>query len=503
MVRTVIDFLKRTYEAFPEKTACVNELSSISYRELWEDSHRIADHLFDLVRIGEPVPVLMKKSCAALKVIWGIIKAGGCYVMIDPSLPKVRIESILRTLHAGWLISDRADSAKVPDPLKVYPLAALLLPQKETGMDRVAQRCGEICDIDPLYIMFTSGSTGVPKGIVASHRSVVDFITCFTDLFYIDERDVIGNQAPWDFDVSVKDIFSSARTGATLQIIPKKYFSFPAQLVDFLDERQVTTLIWAVSALNIISSRGALARKRPGRIQKIIFSGEVMPVKQYNIWRSYYPEALFVNVYGPTEITCNCTYHIVDGLYAEGKVIPIGSPFPNERVFLLDADDRLISGEKKDPELVGEICVSGTAVTMGYYDNCSATDLAFVQNPLNQRYIEIIYRTGDLGYYNEDGILCYRCRKDFQIKHLGHRIELTEIERAIHSVPGVANCCCIYQNPQIFALYEGQAEPGTILSTIRQILPSYMIPGKLLHLDQMPLNRNGKIDRTKLTEYLE
>ena len=174
-------------------------------------------------------------------------------------------------------------------------------------------------DVDPLYGIFTSGSTGTPKGVVVGHRSVLDFIDCFTELFNITEKDVIGNQAPWDFDVSVKDIYSGLKTGATVQIIPKQLFSFPTKLIDFLIEREVTTLVWAVSALCIISTLNGFEYKVPEKINKILFSGESMPVKHLNIWRKYLPDTMYVNIYGPTEITCNCTYYVVNREFQPGE----------------------------------------------------------------------------------------------------------------------------------------------------------------------------------------
>lgn len=501
MKKNVVGFLEESYLKHPDKCVCADEGEYISYKELWEDSHIIAKNLLESVHTGMPVPILMKKSCKVLKLIWGVIKAGGAYVVVDPVFPEERIRDILQILGAKWVIGEQGRNPRLPEGMEVFCFESLI--RKEEGQKgvEVDRRIEKICDIDPLYIMFTSGSTGKPKGIAANHRSVMDFIDCFVELFHINENDIIGNQAPWDFDVSVKDIFSTAKAGATLQIIPKKFFSLPVSLVDFLDERGVTTLIWAVSALCIISSNNLLEHKSPKAIQKVIFSGEVMPVKQYNLWRKHYPEAMFVNVYGPTEITCNCTYYITQGFYDEGDVIPIGKPFPNERVFLLDQENRQITESRMWKE-VGEICVSGTAVTMGYYNDFEAGSLNFIQNPSNDKYREIIYRTGDLGYYNSDGHLCFAARKDFQIKHMGHRIELGEIEKVIYSKPEVKLCCCIYYKDEIIAFYTGETEKKEIISLMRKKLPAYMVPGKFERLDEMPLNKNGKIDRKRLMELL-
>ncbi|MBQ8799829.1 MAG: amino acid adenylation domain-containing protein [Lachnospiraceae bacterium] len=502
MDRTVVSYFKNTAERYGSKMACADDVSSMSYKELWEESHIISGNLLKYFEVRKPIPVLMKKSCRTLSVMWGIIKAGCCYVIIDPMLPKERICAILNTLQADYIVTEESFVVEgLPKGIKVIHQERLRDAITETQKNQVENRIRDICDIDPLYIMFTSGSTGVPKGVVVNHRSVIDFIECFVENFHITEKDVIGNQAPWDFDVSVKDIFSAVKTGATVQIIAKKYFSFPIQLAELLEERKVTTLIWAVSALCILSSKNVFSHIRPKCIEKIIFSGEVMPVNQYNIWRRQYPEALFVNVYGPTEITCNCTYCVLKGEYMEGEVLPIGKAFSNERVFLLDEQDCLI--EKKKTNVKGEICVSGTAVSMGYYNATEETERHFVQNPLNKMYREIIYRTGDIGYYNKDGELCFLARKDFQIKYMGHRIELGEIERAFYKVSGIRQICCIYHKSEIFAFVVGDTDTKKITREIRKILPQYMLPSHVINMNELPLNNNGKIDRKGLVVYLE
>ena len=227
-----------------------------------------------------------------------------------------------------------------------------------------------------------------------------------------------------------------------------------------------------------------------------------MPIKHLNEWKKYLPDALYANVYGPTEITCNCTYYIVDREFQPGESLPIGQPFPNEKVFLLDEENQLVREAGKK----GEICVSGTALSLGYYRNPEQTEKVFVQNPLNEKYLEPIYRTGDLAYYGHDGYLYFASRKDFQIKHMGHRIELGEIELAMELAEGIRRACCAYDESEnkIVAFYEGEAEKQQIVRALGKKLPAYMIPNVWVKLDRLPITKNGKIDRKKmLKEYRE
>lgn len=493
---SVVGELYKTYFKYPKRNACCDDNEEITYEYLWNSSHIAAQNILSYFLPRTPVPVVMKKSCITLELIWGIIKSGGCYCIIDPALPQSRICKMLKELKSERVISDEKYSNLLPDNIELLKWQDILSGDYEKVSANVDKAINSIIDIDPLYVMFTSGSTGTPKGVVVSHSNVRDFIHYFIQTFDITEKDVIGNQAPWDFDVSVKDIFSAAWTGACIQIISKKYFSFPIELASLLDEKRVTVLIWAVSALCILSSQGLLSSNRPRAIRKVIFSGEAMPVKQYNIWRNAYHEAMIVNVYGPTEITCNCTFYFLEGLYNENESLPIGRAFPNERVFLLNDKKEIV--KSSDVGVTGEICVSGSAVSLGYYNNWLSSDTCFIQNPLNQSYREIIYMTGDLGCYNSLGDLCYLGRKDFQIKYMGHRIELLEIEQTISSFDGVSVCCCIFTNDEITCFVSGNVTESDILLNLRRDFPIYMIPKKVIVLEEMPLNKNCKIDRQKL-----
>lgn len=495
----VLEYLENSAKNHGDKIAFADLEKEITYEELVKKAKCIGSNIAKMVPMGTPIPIFMEKSVDTICLFFGAVYAGCFYVMLDVKQPKSRLNHIMNTLESKLIITSEK-YLKTLERLEFNDntvlIDDLLTASDEKLLENISK---EHIDIMPLYGIFTSGSTGVPKGVIVSHRNVIDFIDTFTDTFGINENDIIGNQAPWDFDVSVKDIYSTIKVGATMQIIPKQFFSMPTKLLDFLCEREVTTIIWAVSAVCIISTLKGFEYKVPDKLSKIMFSGEVMPIKQFKIWKEYLPDAMYVNLYGPTEITCNCTYHIIKEDYELGEVIPIGKPFPNEKVFLLDDNDQLI----KDSKMTGEICVSGTAVSLGYYNNQEQTHKSFTQNPLNKNFIEIIYRTGDLGYYNENGDLCFTSRKDFQIKHMGHRIELGEIENMMDKVDVIKRSCCIFENNKIIAFYDGDIEKRELIRELKKDLPVFMIPNVFYKIDGFPITKNGKIDRQKLSQMIK
>ncbi len=499
MIRNVIQYLERSAKRNPEKDAIADLEHSYTYSELLDKAYRIGSFLAERIEPGQAVPVYMDKGVEVIAAFMGIVCAGGFYVMLDINQPLSRLKQILSTLDAKVVITrqNEAEASKslgYADNCLIYEKIC----KNEIREEMLMQIRSQVLDIDPLYAVFTSGSTGIPKGVLVSHRSVIDFIEHFTEIFEITDEDVIGNQAPFDFDVSVKDIYSTLKMGATMQIIPRKFFVAPVRLLDFMCEREVTTIIWAVSALCVITTLKAFRYKVPAKLSKIMFSGELMPINHLKEWRRNIPQAMYVNLYGPSEITCNCTYYVIDREYENGEILPIGIPFPNEKVFLLGNQDELIT----KPGRKGEICVSGTALALGYYNDKEQTDAVFVQNPLNHNYRETIYRTGDLGMYNEKGELLFISRKDFQIKHMGHRIELSEVELAIERVRDIVRVCCIYDESKdkIIAFYQGEADDKMIYEQLSDVLPSFMIPNRFIAVERMPLNKNGKIDRNALME---
>lgn len=500
----ILTYLERSSQRFPDKTAFADEQRALTFTQLADSAARVGASLLPRVARRGAVVFYGEKSARMLCGFLGAAMVGGFYVVLDPKHPPQRACAILESLGASFLVVEEAYYEKAVttgfagEILRLEPM--LNTPVTPAQSDALAARRAQAIDTDPLYAMFTSGSTGAPKGVLVSHRSVTDFIDVFTDTFGITESDSLANQAPFDFDVSVKDIYTGLKTGATVHLIPRAFFSFPTKLMDFLCERKPTTLIWAVSALVFVTTMQALDYKVPTSVNKIMFSGEVMPAKHLTKLRAVLPNALYVNLYGPTEITCNCTYHILKRAYDDSEALPIGKAFANESVFLLDENDREVTANT--PDARGEICVTGTALALGYYGDAQKTAQCFTQNPLNPAYPERMYRTGDLGYYGADGLLYYASRKDFQIKHLGHRIELGEIEAALHSVDGVERACCVYREDKqrIVAFHTGAADKKAIVAALRIVLPAYMLPNTLVALDEMPVTKNGKIDRAQLRQ---
>ena len=498
-MKTVLEYLEYSAAVRPHAVAVEDAGGTATFQELEVGCRKVGSALTERIALREPVAIFLEKGRQALWAFWGTVYAGGFYVPLNPDLPPARLRQIQSVLQANYVITDRAHRVRALEifsPEAILDVEELLAaPLQPARLEAVRS---QVVDTDPLYTNFTSGSTGQPKGVVVSHRSVIDFIDTFVDCFGMDHTDILANQAPFDFDVSVKDLYTMLKTGAKLSVVPKELFSRPKELLDWLCDRKVTSLTWAVSALCLISTFHGLDYRVPETVRRVLFSGEVMPEKHLRAWRTHLPEAVFVNLYGPTEITCNCTYHVLepDRDYPQG--IPVGKPFPNERVFLLDQGDRVIT----TPGAVGEICVGGTALALGYYRAPEATAAACVPNPTHPCWPEPIYRTGDLGQYGAEGELYFRGRKDFQIKYQGHRIELEEIERAVAKVPGVERCICTFEEKRqrLSGFYLGTADPDQVRQTLAQQLPSYMVPSVLRPCETFPLNKNGKVDRKALLE---
>lgn len=468
----------------------------ITFYQLMQKSKAIASKIAVLNTTKRPIAIYMEKNVNCIVSFLATAYSGNFYTPIDYEMPYQRINNIINTLQPFAIITDRAslDTVKQIDSTAEIIVFEDALDTQIDG-DILESIRNRAIDTDPLYVLFTSGSTGTPKGVTICHRSVIDYTDWVSQTFDITEDECFGNQAPFYFDNSVLDIYCTLCNGSTMFIIPTKLFSFPIRLIEYINDKKINIVFWVPSALCLVANLRAFQGVIPRQLKKILFAGEVMPNKQLNVWRKYIPDAVFANLYGPTEITVDCIYYIVDREFKDDEALPIGIPCRNSDILILNEQNNLIEmGE------IGEICVRGTSLALGYYNNPEKTAEAFVQNPLNKAYPEIIYRTGDLAKYNVQGEIIYISRKDFQIKHMGHRIELGEIEIAVSSLEKITLCCCVYDSvkSKLVLFYQGQTDKKFIIEGIKSLLPNYMIPNKFIQISEMPLNTNGKIDRLKL-----
>ena len=498
MQNHVLDYLDSTVKRVPDKIAFANETDALTFQQVYDQNRALASFFINKGLYKEPVVVFMNKHPKTITAFFGVINSGNFYVPIDEEMPRVRIDLILDNLKPRAIICD-AQTVEIAKDFKfdgeLYLYDELI--QTAVNEDGLADVRAKAIDTDPIYVVFTSGSTGIPKGVVACHRSVLDYIEQLSETLEFNEETVFGNQTPLYFDACLKELYPTLKFGATTYLVPKSLFMFPIKLVEFLNEHKINTICWVVSALTMISAFGAFKKVVPQYLHTIAFGSEVFPIKQFRIWRETLPNAKFTNLYGPTEGTGMCCYYKVNREFELDEAIPVGRPFKNTEIILLDENNkRAAEGEP------GEICIRGTSLTMGYYNNPEKTAEAFVQNPLNTAYPELIYRTGDIGKYNEFGELVFVSRKDYQIKHMGHRIELGEIEVNVNMLEEIKLSGCIYdtEKGKIVLYYVGDMETGELTKILREKLPRYMIPNYIEKLEEMPLTPNGKINRVFLKE---
>jgi len=495
----VTHYLDRTAKRYPDKIAVDDTQKTLTFKQLQSQALRIAGCIAEDRLENHPIAVFMQKGCDMVMSFAAVNYSGNFYVPIDTKSPDSRIKSIFDSLQSKIILTNEANYERLQS---LYEGKIILIDEYcHCGLDpQSPENIKEhIIDTDPVYSIFTSGSTGNPKGVVISHRGVIDYIDWAIQTFMVDENTIIANQAPFYFDNSTLDLYLMFATGAELLIVPDEYYAFPAKLLDLLNEKKVNFVFWVPFVLINIANYNLLEQKKPEYLRKILFAGEVMPNLHLNYWRKHLPDCLYANLYGPTEITVDCTFYIVDREFTDDEPLPIGKPCRNSGVLILTADDR----EAKTNEQ-GELCVRGSSLALGYYNDPEKTAKVFVQNPLNPHYPEIIYRTGDVVYRNEREEIMYVGRKDFQIKHAGYRIELGEIENAVLGTGLVKTACVVYNQEQkeIVMFYQTETELniGEFRKRMLQFVPKYMLPTKQYRLDEMPLSANGKIDRLKLNK---
>ena len=496
-MKTILDKLEENVKRYPNKVIFSDKDTSITFAEFESKAKTYASQLVKFGFKNSPMAVLDNRNVNTLIQMFAVMYSGNFYVVIDSQSPAERVQKIYDIIKPVISIYEN-DNKELLESLNTNSKKILTENNIINSVDIEALELVKKAQIstDPAYALFTSGSTGVPKGTILSHQNILSYIEWFVNEFDITDKTVFANQTPFYFSMSVSDIYATVFTGATFNITPKSYFSFPIQLVNFLNEREVNTIYWVPSALCIVANLKLFDYAKPEHLEKVLFAGEVMPNKQLNYWRKHLPNVTYANLFGPTETTDICTFYVVNREFKDDEGLPIGKPCDNCDTFLVDENNKLVTEEG----VIGELYARGPFVAYGYYDNPEKTNSAFVQNPLHNHYPELVYKTGDLAKINEYGEYEYAGRKDFQIKHMGYRIELGEIETAGSAIDKVNSVVCVYDmvKDYIVMIYEGRVKEEELLEQLSKKVPKYMVPNLVIKVKQMPYNQNGKIDRAYL-----
>ena len=496
----ILEYLEHTLLHHPHKPAFIGENNQLTFNQLHEKACVLGSYLHKNKIYKQPIAVFMQKSANMVAAFFGAVYGGCYYVPLDAEMPVYRIRQILETVDPSLIIHDDT-TGELLDTLDISFKRICFndISSHEADPHALKQIRFMSIDTDPIYVVFTSGSTGIPKGVTACHRSVINYIEQLSIVLDINESTIFGNQSPLYLDACLKELLPTIKFGATTYFIPKSLFLFPVKLIEYINEHKINTICWVASALGLVAGLGAFKKAIPHTLRCIAFGSEVFAIKHLNQWREAIPHARFVHLYGPTEATGMSLYYILDRHFSEEETIPIGQPFQNTGALLLDENNNLPAmGES------GEICIRGTGLCLGYYNDPKRTAEAFVQNPLSP-YADIIYKTGDLGRVDAQGLYYFIARKDHQIKHMGYRIELTEIEWVAARLTGIQLACAIYDDEKsriiLFYMAAEDTEKSVIHAALKNELPRYMQPHAIFPLEKLPQTPGGKIDRVALKTY--
>lgn len=503
-MKNLVEYLETSWQRYPEKTALRYEDETESFACLRNKARSIGASLAALSGDGSklnPVAVFLPRGTQAVVCYMGVLYSGRAYVPMNYALPDNRLKATFDTLCPLCVITDEENKQRVAGlcNCEVFTPSQLLMGEgNDRAIDEIIRKS---CDCESAYVMFTSGSTGTPKGVTISHRGVIDYVDSMLAEFDIDENTVIGMQSPLYFDISVFDMYVSFCRGCELVIIPDKIFMFPKMIPEYVNDKKINLIYWVPTVFDSLAKDGILEEAPFKYVDTIIFAGEAMHNSTLNVLRRTHPDCTFANLYGPTETSVISMIYKVDREFRDEEPLPIGKACKNSRAFLVDEQGKEITADGER----GEIVLGGIGVGLGYWNNREISDKAFVQSPLNDKYFERVYKTGDIGYY-KDGLMMFAGRADSQIKHRGNRIELSDIECASSSIEGIKAVCALYDNERqeivIFAESEIEWSLRKFNLELKKLLPPYMMPSKLYLLEHMPHTPNGKLDRVTLKKKL-
>lgn len=494
MQKLAIEYLLKTKGRFPNKIAIVDGEQSITFLEIYKKSLSLAYWITTEFQItNQPISVNLQKSIDAIIAFLAIQLAGNIYVPLDIDTPYKRKEKILKTLGSNLVLEHKAGEFILAGKSFSFSCDRDEPDNKISVLEKLSARKSS----DPLYIIFTSGTTGTPKGVTISNASVIDYIDWAAKTYNVSEKEIIGNQAPLFFDNSVLDLYLTMAQGCTLHLLSKEILRFPAGFGNYASSNNINFIFFVPSLLSNFVALKTFRDYDLTCLKKILFAGEAMPLNTLKAIRKELPQALLSNLYGPTEITVDAIYWIFGNEIDDLEHVPLGIPCDNHRILFLDENEKVVTYDNE----IAEICVAGPGVALGYWNDAETTKRVFIPEPGKPN--EIIYKTGDLGYRSsKDGLIYMTGRKDHQFKHLGYRIEPGEIENAINQLEGVQQSCVIFDSQkkwiQSFYTADKNESPQLFPNKLAELLPQHMIPHSFQRLDKFPMTRNGKIDRHAL-----
>ena len=526
MTRLLQHWVTEQAQTRPAALAVAGSTNRFTYGELDTLSTQVARALMAAgCRQGDRVALLMPSSPVAIAGLFGIYKADCMYVPLDPASPISRLEKILESCGNRWILAAgpvtpvlealwRNDRWR--DRLKVGWLEAAAPASRGVEMaftlaDVIGQSTAPVASrnhsCDPAHILFTSGSTGVPKGVVLTHSNVIHFIDWATKYFGMNASDRGCVHPPLHFDMSMLDIFSMAAVGGQLHLVPREFNLLPNKLADFIRTAELTQWYSVPPILNYLAKFDAVRCNDFPALRRVIWAGDVLPTPALIYWMTRLPHVSFTNLYGPTETAISSSYYTVPAVPVDPQeAIPIGRACDGEELLVLDESLRPLP-----PGEIGDLYIGGAGVSLGYWRDPGRTAAAFVPHP--ERPSERIYKTGDLGRLGDDGQVYFLGRSDSQIKSRGYRIELGEIETALNAVSGVLECAVVplrtagFEGVEICCAYVAAAgselTPSTIRRQLSRMIPAYMLPTRWQSYDQFPRNGSGKIDRRHIAATFE